>query len=75
MEDTRVAWSCSRLKTPSYGDEVLTGPEVEFTEEVCGPINQEMYRAALNEYENSGFRELPTEEEIIERSVESCGPD
>ena len=29
----------------------------------------------LSEYENSGFRAIPTEEKVIERSVESCGPD
>ena len=52
-----------------------TGTEVEFTEEICGQTNQEINRAALSEYENSGFRKLPTEEEIIERRVESCGPD
>ena len=52
-----------------------TGTEVEFTKEVCGQTNQESYRAAVSEYENSGIRELPTEEKIIERSFESYGPD
>ena len=52
-----------------------TGTEVEFTEEICGQINQKIYSAALSKYENSGFGKFPTEEEIIERSVESCGPD
>ena len=58
-----------------YSDEVQTGTEVEFTEEVCGQINQKIYGAALSDYENCGFRKIPTEEKVIERSVESCGPD
>ena len=52
-----------------------TGPEVQFPREVCGQINQEICRAALSENENSGFRELPTKEKIVERRVESLGPD
>ena len=51
-----------------------TGTEVEFTEEVCGQVNQEIRRAVFFKYENSGFRKIPTEEKIIERRVESCGP-
>ncbi|XP_075246027.1 sugar phosphate exchanger 3-like [Convolutriloba macropyga] len=58
-----------------YGDDVQTATEVEFTEEVCGRMNQEIHRAALSEHENSGLKEILTEEKIIERSVESCGPD
>ena len=69
-----IAESGSRMKIPGDGDEVQTGPEVELTEEVCGQTNQEIYRAVLSKYENSGNAELPTEEEIIERRVESCGP-
>ena len=52
-----------------------TGTEVEFTEEVSGQVNLKNYRAALSEYENSGFRKIPTEEKVIERSVESYEPD
>ena len=73
MEDTRVAQSVSRIRNPGYGNEVQTGIEIEFMEEVCGQTNQVIYRAALSEYENNGDGELPTEE-IIERRVESCGP-
>ena len=75
VEDTRIAESGSRTRIPGYSDEVQTGPEVEFTEEVCDQTNQEISRAALSEYENSGFRNIPTEEKVIERRVESCGPD
>ena len=76
MEDTRIAESCSRIRIPGYGDEVQTGTEAEFTEEACGQLNQEIHRAAVSEYDSSGFRKIPTEEEkIIERSNESCGPD
>ena len=75
VEDTRVAGSCSRKTIPGYGDDVQTATEVEFTEEVCGRMNQEIHRAALSEHENSGLKEILTEEKIIERSVESCGPD
>ena len=60
VEDTRFAESGSRIRIPGCGDEVQTGTEAEFTEEVCVQINQEIYRAALSEYENSGngnFRE------------------
>ena len=75
MEDSRIAENGSRIRIPDYSDEVQTGTVVEFTEEVCGQTNQEIYRAALSEYENSGFRKVPTDGKIIERSVESCGPD
>ena len=75
VEDTRIAESGSRIRIPGYGNEVQTGPEVEFTDEVCGKINQDIDRAVLSEYENSGFRKIPTEEKVIKRSVESCGPD
>ena len=74
VRDT-IAESGSRIRVPGYGNEVQTGSEVEFTEEVCVQINQAIYRAALSENENSGFGELPTEEKVIERRVESCGPD
>ena len=59
---------------PDCGDEVQNGNEAEFTEEVCGQTNQEISRAAVSEFENSGFRKFPTEGKVIERSVESCGP-
>ena len=75
VEDTRVAGSSSRRRIPAYGDEVETGNEVEFTEEFCGQMTHETCKAVLSEYENSGFRKIHTEEKIIERSVESCGPD
>ena len=75
VEDTRVDGNRSRGRIPGYGDEVQTGTEVEFPRDVCGQINQESYRAALSEYKKSGFSKLPVEEKIIERRVESCGPD
>ena len=75
VEDMSIAESGSRIRIPGDGDEVQTGPEVEFTEEVFRQINQKIYGAALSEYENCGFRKIPTEDKIIERSVESCGPD
>ena len=74
VEDSRIAESDSRRRIPGYGSEVQTGTDVEFTDEICGQTNQENFRAALSEYENSGNGELPTEEEIIERRGESCGP-
>ena len=70
-----IAESGSRIRIPGGGDKVRTGPEVEFTDEICGQTNREICRAALSEYENSGFRQQTSEEKIIERSVESCGPD
>ena len=66
--------SGSRIRIPGDGDEVQTGPEVEFTDEICGQTNQEICRAALSENENSGFRKQTSEGEIIEQKVESCGP-
>ena len=36
VEETRVAESCSRTRIPGYGEEMLTGTEVNFTNEVCG---------------------------------------
>ena len=75
VEETRIAESGKGKRIPGYGDGVQPGTEVELTEEVCGQINQELCRAALLEYENSGFRKILTEEIIIERCVESCGPD
>ena len=36
---------------------------------------QKIYRAALSEDENIGFREIHKEEKIIQLSVQSCGPD
>ena len=74
VEDTRVAESDSGIRIPDCGDEVQNGTEAEFTEEVCGQTNQEISRAALSEYDNSGFRKFPTEGKVIERRVESCGP-
>ena len=75
VEDMSIAESGSRIRIRGDGNEVQTGPEVEFTEEVCDQTNQEISRAAASEYENSGFGNIPTEEKVIERSVESCGPD
>ena len=75
VEDKRIAESGSRLRFPAYSDEVQTENEAEFTEEACGQLNQEIHRAAVSEYDNSGFRKISTEEEIFERSNESCGPD
>ena len=75
VEDMSIVESGSRIRNPGDGDKVQTGPEVEFTEEVFGQINQKIYGAALSENENCGFRKIPTEDKIIERSVESCGPD
>ena len=75
VEDMSIVESGSRIRNPGDGDKVQTGPEVEFTEEVFGQINQKIYGAALSEYENCGFRKIPTEDKIIERSVESCGTD
>ena len=75
VEDMSIAESGSRIRILGYGNERQTGTEVEFTDKICGQTNQEVFRAALSEYENSGNGELPTEEEIIERRVESCGPD
>ena len=71
VEDMSIAEGGSRIRFPGDGDEVQTGPEVEFTDEIC----REICRAALSENENSGFRKILTEEKIIERRVESCGPD
>ena len=73
-EDTRIAESDSGIRIPDCGDEVQNGNEAEFTEEVCGQTNQEISRAAVREFENSGFRKFPTEGKVNERSVESCGP-
>ena len=74
VENTRIAESCSRIRIPGDGDEVQSGPEVEFTDEICGQTNQEICRAALSEYENSDEKEIRTEEKINELCVESCGP-
>ena len=74
VEDTRVAESGSEIRIPDCGDEVQNRTEVEITEEICGQVNQEINRAAVREYENSGNGEIPTEEKVIERRVESCGP-
>ena len=75
VEDTRFVESGSGIRIPDCGVEVQNGTEVEITEEICGQVNQETSRAAVREYENSGNGELPTEEKVIERRVESCGPD
>ena len=74
VEDTRVAESGSEIRIPDCGDEVQNRTEVEITEEVYGQTNQEISRAAVSEFENSGFRKFPTEGKVIERRVESCGP-
>ena len=74
VEDMNIAESGSRIRIPGDGDEVQTGPEVDFTDEICGQTNQEIYRAALSENENSGFRKQMSEGKIIERKVESCRP-
>ena len=69
-----IAESGSRIRIPGDGNEVQTGTEVEFTDEICCQTNQKICRAALSENENSGFRKQTLEGEIIERSVELCGP-
>ena len=56
VDDTRIAESGGRLRFPAYGDEVETGNEGKFMEEVCGQVNQETSRAALSEDENSGLK-------------------
>ena len=71
VEGTRIAAGCSRRRIPG---EVQTATEVDCTEEVCGQTNQEIHRAALSEHKNSGLKEILTEEKILERSVESSGP-
>ena len=73
VEETRIAESGIKKRIPGYSDEVQTGTEVEFTEEVYDQIIQEISRAALIEYGNSGIRKFLTEK-VIEWSVESCGP-
>ena len=75
VEDTRVVESGSGMRILDCGDEVPNGTEAKFTEEVYGQTNQQMCRAQLSKYENSGFRKILTEEKVIERRVESCGPD
>ena len=65
VEDTRVAEIGSRIRIPDCGDEVQNGTEAEFTEEVCGQTNREISRAALTEYENSGFRKILTEKKSL----------
>ena len=72
--DTKVAESGSGTRIPGCGDEVQTGTEVEFTDEVSGQVKQEIYRAALSEYENGDIKKILTEQKVIKRSVESCGP-
>ena len=52
-----------------------TGTEVEFTEDIGGQTYQKIHRAAVSENENNGNRKIPTEEKVLERSVESYGPD
>ena len=61
MEGTRIAESGSRLRFPAYGDEVETGTEVEFTEDVCGQMNQEIHRAVLSKHKYNGLKEILTE--------------
>ena len=39
VEDLRIAESGRRIRIPGYGEEVQTGTEVEFTEEVSGQVN------------------------------------
>ena len=73
-ERDTIAESGSR-RISAHGDEVETGTEVEFTEEVCAQMNPEIHRAALSKHKNSGLKEIPAEEKIIEWSVESCGTD
>ena len=75
VEDTRIAESGSRLRFPAYGDEVQTGNEVEFTEEVSDQVNQDVSRTVLGENENSEFRKILTVEKVIERRVESFWSD
>ena len=75
VENMRIAESGSRMIIPGCSDEAQTGTEINFKWEFCGQINNKIYRAALRGYENSGFREILTEEKITEWSVESFGPD
>ena len=75
VEDKRIVESGNRTRISGYSDEVQKGTEVEFTEEVCGQVNQEICRAVLSDCQNSDEKEIPTEEKINERRVESCGPD
>ena len=75
VEDTRVAESSCRISIRGYDDEVRTGTEIDFTEEICGQVNQGICKAELSENDNSGNdRKFPTKEKINERSVESYGP-
>ena len=75
VEDSRITDSDSRVKIPGCVNEVQTGTEVDFTEEICAQINQEIHKAELSENDNSGNdRKFPTKEKVIERRVESCGP-
>ena len=39
VEDMSIAESGSRIRIPGDGDEVQTGPEVEFMDEICGQTN------------------------------------
>ena len=74
VDDMSIAESGSRIRIPGDGNEVQTATEVELADEIGGQTNQEICRAALSEYENSDEKEILSEEEIIERKVESCGP-
>ena len=42
VENSRIAESGSRIRTPGDGDEMQTGPEVDFTDEICGQTNHEI---------------------------------
>ena len=39
VKDVSIAVSGSRISNPGDGDEVQTGPEVDFTDEICGQTN------------------------------------
>ena len=52
MEVDIIPESCSRNSEPSYGEEVQTGAEDEFTEEVCSHANQEHCGIALSKWED-----------------------
>ena len=75
MKDKRFAESRSRLRNPGDSDEVQTGSEDEFSEEVFGQPIKLICKTALSEFEYSGIRKFLTEERIIARSFHSCWQD
>ena len=75
VEGKRFAESRSRLRNPGDSDEVQTGSEDEFSEEVFCQPNKLICKTALSEFEYSGIRKFLTEERIIARSFDSCWQD